>query len=209
MLFRSMLLDISIRDATDNRHRLDDVMRTLYSRFYERQRGFTTGDLLGLLREFGMPDVDAFYQRYINGRDPLPYESVFSKAGIAVERQTTSNPFLGVNAQPNDQGKMVVQGVVPGSAAEAAGLAPGDVLLKIGEVELRSEEDWAVKFRQRYRGRAGAPLAIAVQRAAQPLTLTTQVRERTAVSYSLKLLPSPSPKQAEIWRGLTAGSTGN
>src|SRR2546422_10732034 len=113
------------------------------------------------------------------------------------------------NAQPNDQGKMVVQGVVPGSAAEAAGLAPGDVLLKIGEVELRSEEDWAVKFRQRYRGRAGAPLAIAVQRAAQPLTLTTQVRERTAVSYSLKLLPSPSPKQAEIWRGLTAGSTGN
>jgi len=204
-----MLLDISIRDATDNRHRLDDVMRALYSRFYERQRGFTTGDLLGLLREFGMPDVDAFYQRYINGRDPLPYESVFSKAGIAVERQTTSNPFLGVNAQPNDQGKMVVQGVVPGSAAEAAGLAPGDVLLKIGEVELRPEEDWAVKFRQRYRGQAGAPLAIAVQRAAQPLTLTTQVHERTAVSYSLKLLPSPSPKQAEIWRGLTAGSTGN
>src|SRR5207245_684594 len=84
-----------------------------------------------------------------------------------------------------------------------------DVMRKIGEVELRSEEDWAVKFRQRYRGRAGAPLAIAVQRAAQPLTLTTQVRERTAVSYSLKLLPSPSPKQAEIWRGLTAGSTGN
>jgi len=204
-----MLLDISIRDATDDRHSLDDVMRALYTRFYQRQKGFTTADLLALLGEFGMPDVDAFYQRYINGRDPLPYESVFPKAGIAVERQTTSNPFLGVNAQPNDQGKMVVQGVVPGSAAEAAGLAPGDVLLKIGEVELRPEEDWAVKFRQRYHGRAGAPLAIAVQRAAQPLTLTTQVRERTAVSYSLKLLPSPSPKQAEIWRGLTAGSTGN
>src|SRR5207247_3158098 len=101
-----LLLDVSIRDATDNRHGLDDVMRALYSRFYERQRGFTTGDLLGLLRAFGLPDVDAFYQRYINGRDPLPYESVFAKAGIAVERQTTSNPFLGVNAQPNDQGKM-------------------------------------------------------------------------------------------------------
>src|SRR6266705_3466937 len=166
-----MLLDISIRDATDDRHSLDDVMRALYTRFYQRQKGFTTADLLALLGEFGMPDVDTFYQRYINGRDPLPYESVFPKAGIAVERQTTSNPFLGVNAQPNDQGKMVVQGVVPGSAAEAAGLAPGDVLLKIGEVELRPEEDWAVKFRQRYHGRAGAPLAIAVQRAAQPLAL--------------------------------------
>src|SRR2546426_9551513 len=132
-----MLLDISIRDATDDRHSLDDVMRALYTRFYQRQKGFTTADLLALLGESGMPDVDAFYQRYINGRDPLPYESVFAKAGIAGERQTTSNPFLGVNAQPNDQGKMVVQGVVPGSAAEAAGLAPGDVLLKIGRSEER------------------------------------------------------------------------
>src|SRR5437773_12365475 len=96
---------------------------------------------------------------------------------------------------------MVVQGVVPGSAAEAAGLAPGDVLLKIGEVELRPEEDWAAKFRQRYRGQAGAPLAIALQRAAQPLTLTPQVHERPAVACRLKLLPSAPPKPAEILPG--------
>jgi len=204
-----MLLDISIRDASDNRHGLDDVMRALYTRFYQHQRGFTTAELLALLGEFGMPEVDAFYQRYINGRDPLPYESLLPKAGIALERQTISNPFLGVNAQPNDQGKMVVQGVVPGSAAEAAGLEPGDVLVKVGDVDTRPEEDWAVKFRQRYRGQAGATLTLAVQRAAQPLTLTTQVRERSTVSFTLKLLPSPSPKQAKIWRGLTTGSTGN
>src|SRR5206468_8856536 len=117
-----LLLDVSIRDATDNRRSLDDVMRALYTRFYQKNKGFTTSDLLGLLREVGMPDVDGFYQRYINGRDPLPYEAVFPKAGIAVARQTTSSPFLGVNAQPGDAGRLVVQGVVPGSAAEAAGL---------------------------------------------------------------------------------------
>src|SRR5207245_4735504 len=44
-----MLLDVSIRDATDNRKSLDDVMRGLYARFYQKQKGFTTGDLLGLL----------------------------------------------------------------------------------------------------------------------------------------------------------------
>src|SRR5947208_7058472 len=94
-----------------------------------------------------MPDVDGFYPRYINGREPLPYESVFPKAGIAVARQTQSSPFLGVNARPGDSGKLVVQGVVPGSAAEAAGLEPGDVLLKVGEIETRPDEDWGVKFR--------------------------------------------------------------
>ena len=204
-----MLFDVAIRDATDNRKSLDDVTRALYTRSYQRRKGFRTADLLGLLREAGMPDVDGFYQRYINGREPLPYESVFPKAGIAVARQTQSSPFLGVNAQPGDSGKLVVQGVVPGSAAEAAGLEPGDVLLKVGEIETRPDEDWGVKFRDGYRGQAGAPLVIGVTRAGRALRLSTQVRERTLVSFTLTPAPSPSAKQAKIWSGLATGSTGN
>src|SRR5438067_179295 len=104
-----MLLDVALRDATDNRKSLDDVTRALYTRFYQRHKGFTTTDLLGLLREVGMPDVDGFYQRYINGREALPYDSVFARAGIAVVRKTLSSPFLGLNAQPDETGKLVVQ----------------------------------------------------------------------------------------------------
>ena len=204
-----MLLDVAIRDATDNRKSLDDVTRALYTRFYQRRKGFTTADLLGLLREAGMPDVDGFYRRYINGREPLPYETVFPKAGIAVARQTQSSPFLGLNAQPGDSSKLVVQGVVPGSAAEAAGLEPGDVLLKVGEIETRPDEDWRVKFRDHYRGQAGAPLEIGVTRAGRALSLSTTVRERTLVSFTLTPAPSQSAKQAKIWSGLATGSTGN
>jgi len=102
-----------------------------------------------------------------------------------------------------------VQGVVPGSAAEAAGLEPGDVLLKVGEIETRPDEDWGVKFRDRYRGQAGAPLVIGVTRAGRALSLSTQVRERTLVSFTLTPAPLPSAKQTKIWSGLTTGSTGN
>ncbi len=203
-----MLLDISIRDATDNRRSLDDVTRALFTRFYQKQRGFTTADLLALLREFGMPDVDTFYQRYINGREPLAYETVFSKAGIAVARQTVATPFLGVNAPLTAEGMWVVEGVVPGSAAEAAGLELGDFLVKVGDVEVRSDEDWGAKFRQRYKGQPGAPLAITVQRSGQTLTLNTQVRERTSTQFSVTPAASPTAKQAKIWRSLTTGSTG-
>ena len=204
-----MLLDVAIRDATDNRRSLDDVMRALYTRFYQRHMGFSTTNLLGLLREFGMPDVDRFYQRYINGREPLPYDSVFAKAAIAVRRETISNPFLGVNAQPGEGGKMIVQGVVPGTAAEAAGLQPGDVLLKVGDVETSTPDDWSVKFRERYRGKAGSPLTISVTRGGEALTLTTDVRERTVASFALAPAAAPTAKQSRIWQGLTTGSTGN
>lgn len=204
-----MLLDISLRDATDNRRGLDDVMRALYTRFYQKQKGFTTGDLLALLREFGMPDADAFYRHYIQARDPLPYESVFAKAGLTFVREAESTPFLGVEAVASEAGKLVVQGVVPGSAAAAAGVEPGDILVKVGDIEPHASEDWRVQFRQHYRGQAGAPLALTVVRGRETLTLNSQVHERTAVSFGVTQAAAPSAKQGKIWRGLSTGSTGS
>src|SRR5437870_228155 len=115
-------------------------------------------------------------------------------------RKPQSTPFLGLNAQPGDSGKLVVQGVVPGSAAEAAGLEPGDVLLKVGEIETRPDEDWGVKFRDRYRGQAGAPLVIGVTRAGRALSLSTQVRERRMGTrwHSCRRLREDD-SQAEAW----------
>jgi len=205
-----LLLDIAIRDATDNRRSLDDVTRALYTRFYQKGMGFAAADLVGLLREVGMPDADGFFERYINGREPLPYEAVCLNAGITVDRQTISRiPFLGISAQRGDAGALVVDAVVPGSTAEAAGLEPGDILLKAGDIETRSDEDWRGKFRDRYRGQAGAPLVISVTRGGQTLTLNAQVRERPVLLFLLTLQSSPTKKQARIWRGLSTGSTNN
>ncbi|HXQ27677.1 MAG TPA: PDZ domain-containing protein [Gemmatimonadales bacterium] len=204
-----MLLDVAMRDATNDAHSLDDVMRALYHRFGEKGRGFTTDDLLGLFREFGVPDVDDFYTRYIRGREPLPYEKILPAAGFTVRTHTTSVPFLGVTAPLSDQGRWVVQDVEPGSAAEDAGIQPGDVLVQVGDVTPRSDMDWTVEFRQHYAGHAGAPLALTVERAGTQVSLTTTVRERSVTTYQLSQNPTPTPKQARLWRGLTTGITGN
>jgi predicted metalloprotease with PDZ domain len=201
-----MLLDISMRDATDNAHGLDDVTRALYRRFYLKGKGFTTEHLLGLLREFGLPEVDRFYQRYINGREPLPYEAILPKAGINVTRQVTSVPFLGVNAPLSDQGQWVVQVVDPGSSAEQAGLVPGDVLVKVGDIETHGDQDWSVAFRRQYMGQAGAPLAITVSRDGRPLVLTAKVQERSVATFQLSRNPAPNAKQTKVWQALAAAS---
>jgi predicted metalloprotease with PDZ domain len=203
-----MLLDVAIRDATGNVHSLDDVMQALYARYYQRGKGFTTEQLLSLLREFGMPDVDGFYQRYINGRDPLPYETVLPKAGISVEKTVTSVPFLGVVAPLSDDGKWVVQLVEPGSAAQVAGVAPGDALLKIGEIDAQGAQDWSAAFRRRYQGQAGAPLIITVQRGNQTMLLATRVQEHSSTAFSLSRSATPTTKQTKIWQGLATGTTG-
>jgi len=204
-----MLLDVALRDATNDVHSLDDVMRALYQRFALKGRGFTTDDVLALLREFGMPNAEDFYARYIRGREPLPYETILPAAGFAVLRLTTTVPFLGVTAPLSDQGRWVVQEIEPGSSAEAAGVQPGDVLVQVGDVTPRSDMDWTVEFRQRYVGKAGAPLTLVVERGGSQVSLTTTVQERTVTTYQLSKNANPTPKQARLWHGLATGTSGN
>ena len=54
--------------------------------------------LVYVLREVGMPDVEGFYRRYVDGREPLPYEAVLPKAGLTVARQSFAVPFVGVSS---------------------------------------------------------------------------------------------------------------
>jgi len=198
------LLDISIRDATDNARNLDQVMRALYTRYYRLNKGFLTADLLSEIRVAGMPDVDTFYRRYIDGRDSLPFETVFAKAGLVFHRQVVTSPFAGISANPTPSG-MVVQQVSPNSSAEAAGVQPGDVLTNVGGIPVTVDQDWGVTFRTRYRGKAGQPLTITVQRDGRALSLNGTVQERATSSVSLERAPHPTPKQAKIWQGLASG----
>lgn len=200
-----LLLDISIRDATDNAHSLDEVIRALYTRYYRQNKGFTTADLLRELRTAGMPDVETFYRRYVDGRDSLPYETVFPKAGLVFNRQVVTVPFVGVTSGATPSGTLQVQSVTPGSSADAAGVEPGDILVSVGDIPVTSDQAWGGVFRTRYRGKAGQPLTITVQRAGRTLTLNTTVRERTNTSITIGRAPNPTPKQARIWQGLASG----
>src|SRR2546427_10890543 len=199
------LLDISIRDATDNAHTLDDVMRALYTRYYRQNKGFSTADLLNELRTAGMPDVDTFYRRYIDGRDSLPYESVFARAGVVVNRSVVSIPFVGISSGPTTTGGVQVQSVTPGSAAEAAGVQPGDVLSNVGGVAVTADQNWGQAFRTKYQGKSGQPFTLTVQRGGRTLTLNAVLKERTLTHLTLTRAPNPTPKQARIWQGLASG----
>ena len=202
-----LLLDISIRDATNNAHSLDEVTRALFERYYKQGKGFRTSDLLALLREFGLPDVDGFYQKFINGRDALPYEQVFPLAGLVAKKIENTSPFLGV--QTTGDGAAVA-GLVPGGAAEAAGLQVGDTLISIGSVQVAGQvgTDWGQAYRTQYKGKAGQPIDVVVRRKGQVVTLHTQVKERTVSSYHVTKADNPTAKATRIWKGLASGTIG-
>ena len=130
---------------------------------------------------------------------------MFAKAGLVFHRDVVTSPFVGVSMTPTPGGAMAVQSVSPGSSAEAAGVQPGDAVTNIGGIPVTSDQDWGGAFRTRYRGKAGQPLTITVQRAGKTLTLNATVQEHTTSTVSLTRAANPTPKQTKIWQGLASG----
>ncbi len=89
------LLDIMIRDASDNRHSLDDVMRELYETTWKRGTGFTPAQWWGAVeRNAGTSDdrFRKFAERYVDGREPFPFDSILPLAGLRLRVDAVGEP---------------------------------------------------------------------------------------------------------------------
>jgi predicted metalloprotease with PDZ domain len=200
------LLDILIRDASDNRRSLDHVMRDLYSTTYKRGRGFGAVEWWGAVsRAAGGRRFDDFHARYIDGREPFPWDSVLPLAGLRLVTDSVHLPRLGLNAGTDSLGTVVVQDVIPGGAAAEAGMEAGDVLLRLGDIPA-SGPDVFEKFRARYTT-PDADLPIRVRRGGRELTLQAKVRMVVVTNPRLVADANAPPKAVRVRTGLFTGTT--
>lgn len=119
------LLDLSIRRDTDGRTSLDDVMRSLYKDFYQRDRGFTTEDMIVEINRLTKKDYRDFYRRYVFGTEVPNYDEIFGYAGFRVVKTTRQIPDYGVGFRFS-AGKIYIASVDADSPAAKAGLRVGD-----------------------------------------------------------------------------------
>jgi len=165
------MLDVMIRDASDNRKSLDDVMRTLYRQDYKQGKGFTADEWWkAVSAAAGGKSFAEFNAKYVDGREPYPWDAILPLAGLARARE----PRLGVSTRGDSTG-VFVEAVTPGSTAAEAGLQPGDKALRIGDVEVTGP-DFGPEFRRRYAGAEGQDITIVVLRGGEQRSLSGRIR---------------------------------
>jgi predicted metalloprotease with PDZ domain len=201
------LLDIMIRDASDNRHSLDDVMRELYTTDYKADRGFTSDEWwTAVSRASNGKSFADFYARYVDGREPFPYDAVLPLAGLRLVRDTINEPRVGIGTIQDSSGVHVTQ-VVAESSAEAAGVKVGDDLLAVGGIRA-ADPTWAEQFRAKYsRAAQGSPLPILVSRNGSELTLTARLNFVPRIEWHLEEDPRASSRARRIRDGILRGVT--
>src|SRR5207344_548752 len=111
-------LDVMIRDASDNKRGLDDVMRDLYRTTYKAGKGFAGADWWAAVsKAAGGKSFTDFAARYVDGREPYPWAQVLPLAGLKIVSDTIREARLGISAGQDSSGAVVVRQVLPGGAA--------------------------------------------------------------------------------------------
>jgi predicted metalloprotease with PDZ domain len=198
------MLDLAIRDATDNHKSLDDVLRRMYDvyaqqgRFYDDSQGVEA-----IAEEVAGAQFDDFFRRYVAGTDEIPYDKFFNAAGLELKVEKRAAPALGfwtTNRSPDAQTR--VSQVVPGSAAETAGLQAGDALVTLnGQPMPRYLPMW---LRQH---EPGETVTLRVQRDNQELDLKFVLGSIDLNKFTLLEMPDATEKQKRVREGWLKGKT--
>lgn len=131
------ILDIIIIKNTQGKKSLDDVMKTLYSKFYkEKNRGFTAKEMKQTLEEISGQNLDEFYTKYINGTETFDYVNTFSHIGYQIEPLVIQDMSLGVSLSGNN-----IRTVYRNSAAYDGGLNVNDEILAINNYRFDNNFD--------------------------------------------------------------------
>ncbi|MEO7366705.1 MAG: PDZ domain-containing protein, partial [Gemmatimonadaceae bacterium] len=201
-----MLLDVMIRDASDNRKSLDTVMRELYETTYKKGQGFTNAEWWAAVsRAAGGRSFTDFEKRYVDGREPFPYDSVLPLAGIRLLVERTVTPSLGVSVSGDEEGLRVMQVVVSGPGA-VAGVQLGDYLLTVGGLDA-ADPTFSQKFNDKFGSTPpGGTIPIEIRRGTKRLMLNAPVRFNTSEGRRLIEMTNATPKALRVRDGLLNGT---
>lgn len=199
-----LMLDIQIRNASNNRRSLDDVMKELYHSAYKRGRGFTREQWWSAVSRAanGLSFVE-FERRYVDGREPYPWREVLPLAGLRLD--SLRAPRLGVTTTQDERG-VLISAVDPEGAAGGAGVRAGDYLLSINDLSVEDQS-----FGQRFRAMfatatEGQAITLRVRRGSQTMSFAAAVR-MVPSGITISLDPSASAKAARIRDGILRGTT--
>jgi predicted metalloprotease with PDZ domain len=198
-----ILLDLLIRDRTNDEKSLDDVLRALNSDFAREGKFYRDSlDIRLTAEKIAGGSFEEFFQQYVSGTDPLPYEHVLALAGLQLDKRQRKRAALGFDTGRDASLGLVVRAVEAGGVAEQAGLRPGDVIVKWnGREPPRRLERWVREQN------AGSLLRLLVRREEKEFTLEIHLGEVTETYYQVEENGHAGEKSRRIREGLLHGET--
>ncbi|MDJ0911826.1 MAG: PDZ domain-containing protein [Woeseiaceae bacterium] len=147
----ALCLDLKIRQETDGKQSLDDVMHAVWERHGNIGESMPEGGFESLCVEVTGLDLGDFFDAAVRGTGELPLKALLHSHGVDLhmratidrrdkggkkrEKATKPSVTLGATLSEKD-GKLVFAAVANGGPAEEAGVSPGDVAVALDGLSL-------------------------------------------------------------------------
>jgi predicted metalloprotease with PDZ domain len=130
-------LDIKIIAATDGNSNLDEVMFRLNRDFAQKQKSYTSDDVRRVCEAVSGLKLSQFFDDFVFGVEPLPYDDVFALSGLDLDSTTEKSSSLGTTLRERS-GRIMITSVLENSPAWDAGLNVHDELVAIDGFRVKS-----------------------------------------------------------------------
>lgn len=210
----ALALDLDLRQHSEGQVSLDDVMRALYREFAGSERGIGEQEWEQVASRVAGRDLRPLFDRLLRRLDDLPLAQQLPQIGIELQwRQAASlddkggwkdsvRPRLDVGARLEaDAAGVRLAAVYDDGAAQAAGLAAGDIVIALGGLRV-NRAGWD-KLLERYA--PGETLTVHAFRRDELLCLTLECRSALPQVAGLRLQAGDWPLR-EDWLGLPSAA---
>jgi predicted metalloprotease with PDZ domain len=139
------LLDIVLRDRTDNQRSLDDLLRAMNTDFAREGKFYRDSVDIRLESEkLTGGSLADFFDNYVASAHPLPYQNLLARAGLELRTHESVRATLGFLPQREPGAPWTVAAVDAEGLAAKSGLQAGDEILRWNNGDVpRRPERWA------------------------------------------------------------------
>ncbi|PZV27857.1 MAG: peptidase M61 [Snowella sp.] len=190
----SLLLDLLIRDRTENQRSLDDVMRQMWEKFGKTEIGFTENQLKEVIESVADRDLTDFFQKYLHTTQELPFNDYLEPFGLRLQAVPEDNPIphTGMRVQ-SENGKDMIKFVAANSPAQVAGISPDDELLALDGIRVTAEQ--LPERLKDYQANDMIELSVFHQDVLKTVQLQLAISQPSR--YEVVRIPNPSDRQVE------------
>ena len=197
------LLDLKIRDLTDNHKSLDDVMRLLFTEYAQKGKYYDESEgVRAAVEQVAGKSFKEFFADYVSGTKEIPYQDFLSVAGLEVHTESATNVDPGFYAVAAPGSRWQVAEIMPGGAAASAGLQAGDEL-----VTLDGQEPMGNPMRDLRKRKPGEHVILGIKRDGEARNVEMALAQATLKRYMVSESASANERQKRILQGILHGTT--
>ena len=210
-----LLLDLEIRRRTNSAKSLDDVMRTLYTEFFQKGKNYTPSDFQRICESVSGGSLNDFFARYVRGREDFigAYNEAFAGAGLRLVQagMTVGFPqataadlpmqgFLGTELDDRTD-IILIKNIRAGTPAYEQGLNAKDEIIALNGARLTKEAFESTIAAKR----PGETVHLTVFRNDDLRTFDIKLGGKVDAPYRIVPLPSATDQQKRVYQNWIGG----